>query len=158
MKATAVCLQLWVKQKDMPDTLCAAAEFPSADLVDLAASAAATASTEGPSGILKVASRSIALPLALSESVQQQAAPALPEEGNARSSGTVLHVQLRYSAAACAGSTAADVSAPVSRGAAADAKGDGQTAAAAPEPSTHWTINGAEADGSAIIDLGSGPL
>ncbi|BDA41322.1 hypothetical protein COCOBI_02-1020 [Coccomyxa sp. Obi] len=147
--------ELWVKQKDTPDTLCAAGVFPSANLVALAASAAEVASTEGTPGPLRVASRSIALPLTLSEAIQRQAAPDLAEGGNAPSSSTVLHVRLRYSAAACAGSTGADVSAPASRSAAADAKGNGRSpAAAAPGPDTLWTVSGAEADGSAFIDLG----
>ncbi|CAL8461957.1 g1488 [Coccomyxa elongata] len=148
--------ELWVKYKDMPDTLCAASELPSADLVALAASAAEVASTEGPRGALRAASTSVALPLTLSEAIQRRAASSLAEGGSAPSSGTVvLHVRLRYSAAACAGSTGADVSAPVSKSAAADAKEGGRSpAAAAPVTGTHWTVDGAEGDGSAFIDLG----
>ncbi len=135
----------------MPDILCAAAELPSASLVNLAASAAEAASTQGPPGPLRVASKSIALPLTLSEAIQRRAA----EGGDARSSGAVLHVQLRYSAAACADSTGADVS----RSAAADAKEDGRSpAAAAREQGTHWAVGGSEVDSSAFIDLGDTPL
>ncbi len=149
-----------MKQKDVPDTLCAASELPSADLVALAASAAEVPPTQVPRGPLRVASRSIALPLTLSEAIQRRAAPSLAEGGSAPSSGTVvLHVRLRYSAAACAGSTGADISAPVSKSASADAKEDYRSpAAAAPGTGTHWTVDGADADGSAFIDLGDGPI
>ena len=148
-------MQLWVKRKDMPDILCAAGELPSASLANLAASAAEAASTQDPPGPLRVASKSIALPLTLSEAIQRRAA----QGGNAPSSGAVLHVQLRYSAAACAGSTGADVSAPASRSAAADAKEDGRSPAAeAPGLGTHWAVGGSEVDSSAFIDLGDGPL
>lgn len=132
--------------------LCAASELPLASLVALAAASSEVTSTEGP---LRTASRSIALPLTLSEAVQRRATPRLAEGGNAPASGPVLHVRLHYSVAACAGSTGADVSALVCASTAAHAQVDGRSpAAAALATGNHWSIIGGDVEGSAFIDLG----
>lgn len=163
-----VFLQLWLKRKELPDLLCAAAELPLAELVALASSAVESSLTAASTGMVatpsRTVSRAIDLPVALSQAFQMPAWQPQPDTaGSEPSAGLVLHLLLQYSATACAGgadtcagSMDHHASAPAGVPTAADAGGDGQLPeeAAAREPGAHWVVDGADADSAAFIDLG----
>ncbi len=165
LSVIAVLSQLWLKRKEMPDLLCAAAELPLAELTALASSAAEAASAAAAPGETpapsSTARKAIALPMALSGAVQKLARqPEMRLGGSDPPAGVVLHLLLQYSATACAGRTracAGSVGGQVSdpggnRAADGDVQSPGRSAAigvAAP-----WVVSDADSDSAAFIDLG----